>query len=284
MLDYPFHLIEKYAEIKVDVFERFSLSVPSLIAMSGADDFSSFVSTAVDAGESFINLTDSNILLSRLFIGYEDIAYCNYDFHTSELEILDEDTVFEGYVSQDQTEPNFITSIGNKLVSWVVAKHESCTKFFNNVIFLNTPFGRNFISQEEIFASELEIDDSNISIPNTEESALHDHFYYTLDSVTGLADVSGEVVEEDSYGISGAELERLLYSGSSKIDDTSADSSVVDAEALEVASKNSDSSFNDDISSEKSALTDNFISQDLNAHISDQKNDLDTNLFVQNNT
>lgn len=284
VLDYPFHLIEKYAEIKVDVFERFSLSVPSLIAMSGADDFSSFVSTAVDAGESFINLTDSNILLSRLFIGYEDIAYCNYDFHTSELEILDEDTVFEGYVSQDQTEPNFITSIGNKLVSWVVAKHESCTKFFNNVIFLNTPFGRNFISQEEIFASELEIDDSNISIPNTEESALHDHFYYTLDSVTGLADVSGEVVEEDSYGISGAELERLLYSGSSKIDDTSADSSVVDAEALEVASKNSDSSFNDDISSEKSALTDNFISQDLNAHISDQKNDLDTNLFVQNNT
>jgi len=240
VLDYPFHLVEKYAEIKVDVFERFSLSVPSLIAMSGADDASSFVNAAIDADKGFTNLTDSNTFVSRLHIGYENIAYCDDDSFTSEFEILDEDTEFEGDGSQDQAESNFITSVSNKLMSWIAAKHESYTRLLNNAIFLNTiPLGGSFMFQKEDYTSGLEVDDFNTSISTTEELSPDDHFYYTLDSITGLEDVSGESTEEGAYGISGAELERLLRGENSETGDAPVDFSAADEKDLEAISKNS---------------------------------------------
>jgi len=39
LYEYPFHLIEKYSEIKEDVLRRFSLSTPSIVTMGAVDDF-----------------------------------------------------------------------------------------------------------------------------------------------------------------------------------------------------------------------------------------------------
>lgn len=273
VLDYPFPLVEKYAEIKADVFKRFSLSVPSLIAISGADFASPPVDPVLSAVKSFLHLTDSNILISRLHIGYEDtmMYYGDDDSFISEFEILDGDTVFEGNVFPDQTESNFIASVSNKIVSWIVAKYESCAEFFNknSISLINLYNNNNFILQGKSTDFDFEFqNDVDTGVLNTEEPSPHDHFYYTLDSITGLEDVTGESTEEGAYGISGAEIERLIHGENSKTGYESVGSSAVNEKESEVVSKNNNSSLNDvdDWAFQKNAVN-NFLSQDSDTHL-----------------
>lgn len=87
VLDYPFHLIEKYAEIKANVFKRFSLSLPSLIIMGGADEFSLFTNT----DDVIVDTEDENFLDNFAFINYFYIPYeeldCFDDYLTFETEV-----------------------------------------------------------------------------------------------------------------------------------------------------------------------------------------------------
>lgn len=74
LYEYPFHLIEKYAEVKEEVLKRFSLSAPALITMSSVDDFYSFF----NMDEDIYSLEDKNI-------GFE--GFFNFDMDFELLEV-----------------------------------------------------------------------------------------------------------------------------------------------------------------------------------------------------
>jgi len=145
VLDYPFHLIEKYVEIKEDVLKRFSLSVPSLIIMSGVDDFSLFATVDASVGSDNTDETSSDIVVDSIDLNNEDegLLHLNADvtsIHRLCVEYKDVD--FDDYLialEEETLDENFFESpfFEQTNFSLVVPEEGQNHEFLINKLFTN---------------------------------------------------------------------------------------------------------------------------------------------------
>jgi heme/copper-type cytochrome/quinol oxidase subunit 3/predicted secreted protein len=102
-LNYIFPLIEKFIEIKEDVFRRFSLAVPALITLGGIDDF--YTDTGIDAelyelinsfidnsSFNFVNYSDIFGLRNREQIGFAEV-FIDVPLDTFSVDELEDDNI-----------------------------------------------------------------------------------------------------------------------------------------------------------------------------------------------